>query len=101
MRALALIVFCLGLVAIAMPPEAQAVIGARCGGYAGLQCGPNEWCEFAPNHCHVYDAIGTCVAVPQACTMHYAPVCGCDDRTYGNDCQRRAAKVQKRRDGPC
>jgi hypothetical protein len=29
------------------------------------------------------------------------PVCGCDKKTYNNDCERLRAKVQKSSDGGC
>jgi hypothetical protein len=39
--------------------------------------------------------------LPSSCPATFSPVCGCDARTYGNDCQRQMARVQKDHDGAC
>jgi Kazal-type serine protease inhibitor domain len=75
--------------------------GATCGTIVGLVCGEGLWCETRVGLCNAPDADGTCVKVPQICTRIYQPVCGCDEHTYGNDCDRRAAKVAKLHDGAC
>ena len=72
-----------------------------CGGIQGLECGEGKFCELPPGQCQVADSEGTCVFQPQMCTRDYRPVCGCDGRTYGNDCERQSAGVQKKYDGEC
>jgi hypothetical protein len=69
-------------------------------GFAGGGCGPGAWCEPRSGQCARRGA-GTCVRIPQVCTMIYQPVCGCDGRTHGNDCERRARRVGKLHDGAC
>lgn len=79
---------------------ATAQEGDTCGGVTGAQCAKGLWCEPLPGLCGGPVA-GTCIEVPVMCTMDYNPVCGCDGKTYSNDCVRKSAKVGLRRAGAC
>jgi hypothetical protein len=74
--------------------------GKICGGFAGLACATGEICEIPAGHC-CCDYSGTCALRPQVCDAIYQPVCGCDGRTYSNDCERKGAGVSKDFDGAC
>jgi len=95
-RAIAVVVIAL------LPADASAVgVGQTCGGIAGIPCDAGLWCEWRAGMCGVPDMQGNCVRVPDACPAIVQQVCGCDGKTYGNDCERRAAKIAKAGDGPC
>jgi len=78
-------------------PEADA--GRSCGGTLG-GCPLTQFCERMNGSC---GGSGVCVTVPPlgTCPTMRAPVCGCDDHDYFNDCIRQQARVSKQKNGNC
>ncbi|MDB4964340.1 MAG: hypothetical protein JWN44_29 [Myxococcales bacterium] len=73
-----------------------------CGGIAGIACAPGHFCDVTtPNACGAADLGGSCRILTELCIQSYVPVCGCDGKTYGNDCERGHAQVQLSHVGAC
>jgi hypothetical protein len=81
--------------------------GQTCGGIASLECSSDEFCNYEESAggqgCDgsVSDAAGVCQTSPEVCSAIYAPVCGCDRRTYGSDCNAHGAGQSVMREGEC
>ena len=75
--------------------------GDFCGGIAGFPCKEGQYCQFPEGTCNWADMMGVCIDVPGACIALWDPVCGCDGKTYGNDCELAAAMAQKDHHGAC
>ena len=104
-RLLVLPLFVAVLAMAAPAREAYAVAaGQPCGGPSGAVCDKGLWCEPPTGACG--SRSGRCVSVPRLCFARkngksFQPVCGCNNKTYSNDCFRRAYRITKFHDGKC
>ncbi|MGA1844864.1 MAG: Kazal-type serine protease inhibitor domain-containing protein [bacterium] len=62
------------------------------------ECGTDEYCQKSSGNC---EGNGVCAAVPGACPDVWAPVCGCDGKTYPNDCAAALKGINVDYTGEC
>ena len=84
-------------VAIAYQGECRTI----CGGIGGILCPEGYTCDYYDPTCSIIDLAGVCVPTPDVCEEIYAPVCGCDGVTYGNNCERIRAGATLAYKGEC
>jgi len=78
-----------------------ANLDEACGGPTGITCNSALWCQKAEGQCALADAPGKCDKPPAFCMRVSRPVCGCNGKTYANDCERQRVKVQFDHTGAC
>jgi hypothetical protein len=102
MRALIFLAGFALLLALPSGSSEAAKLGETCDGFAALRCHEGLWCEHPAGECNFADGSGTCAKEEGAmCDLISAPECGCNGRTYGNDCERRQEKAQLDHKGAC
>jgi hypothetical protein len=88
------------LAAGALPAQAAGV-GETCGGIAAIQCDAGLACRYEAGQCSTSDLAGACASVPETCPKGGQQVCGCDGKTYANECEIMKAGVAPDHNGAC
>jgi len=87
------------------PPPATGTAAPAAPAGGGPSCTTNKQCHDTKMYCarpngHCKGK-GECTAKPDVCPDVVAPVCGCNGKTYNNECTAHRAGVNVRHDGKC
>lgn len=91
----------LGLVALGLPAANAANLDEACGGPNHITCNSALYCQLPAGQCSAADVPGVCAKAPDFCMRVSRPVCGCNGKTYMNECEARKAKVAIDTTGAC
>jgi hypothetical protein len=88
-------------VALGSAGAAAANLDEACGGAGKITCNSALFCQVPAGQCGAPDVAGTCEKAPGFCMRVSRPVCGCNGKTYVNECEARHAKVAVDYTGRC
>jgi hypothetical protein len=88
-------------VALGLPGANAANLDEACGGPDKITCNSALYCQLPAGQCSAADTAGTCVKAPDFCMRVSRPVCGCNGKTYPNECEARHAKMAIDTTGAC
>ena len=95
----------LGLIAFGLSLGLSSANAANldepCGGPNKITCNSALYCQLPAGQCSAPDVAGTCAKTPDFCIRVSRPVCGCNGKTYPNECEARKAKVAIDTTGAC
>jgi hypothetical protein len=104
LAAAALIVACgigLGLIALGSSGANAANLDEACGGPNHITCNSALYCQLPAGQCSAADVAGVCAKTPDFCMRVSRPVCGCNGKTYANECEARKARIAVDTSGAC
>ena len=91
----------LGLIAWGLPAANAANLDEACGGPNHITCNSALYCQLPAGQCSAADVPGVCAKAPDFCMRVSRPVCGCNGKTYMNECEARKARVAIDTSGAC
>ena len=84
-----------------MPPPAVKDL-KTCGGDQAAACTENEFCQYPLGSCGTgAAAIGNCMKKPEMCAEVNEPICGCNGKTYANECKAWLEGISVKSKGEC
>jgi hypothetical protein len=86
---------------LGLPGANAANLDEPCGGPNKITCNSALYCQLPAGQCSAPDVAGTCTKAPDFCMRVSRPVCGCNGKTYPNECEARKAKVAIDTSGAC
>jgi hypothetical protein len=88
-------------VALGSVTARAANLDEACGGPDKITCNSALYCQLPAGQCSAPDVAGTCSKAPDFCMRVSRPVCGCNGKTYPNECEARKARVAIDTIGAC